>query len=49
MVPFFRRWERLNPMRLLIAKDDFTSRMIMAKILPKLGHEEVAVADGAET
>lgn len=35
-------------MRILIAEDDVTSRAVLASVLKKLGHEVVAVVDGAE-
>lgn len=35
-------------MRILLADDDMTSRMILTRMLEKRGHEVIAAADGAE-
>ena len=35
-------------MRILIAEDDAVSRLLLANTLKRLGHEVVAVCDGAE-
>ncbi len=35
-------------MRILIAEDDTTSRVILDEILTRLGHEVVAVTNGQE-
>jgi CheY-like chemotaxis protein len=35
-------------MRILIAEDDFTSRITLVEVLKKHGHEVVATVNGAE-
>ena len=35
-------------MRILIAEDDFTSRLMLAGLVKKEGHEVIATANGAD-
>jgi diguanylate cyclase (GGDEF)-like protein len=37
----------ISPMRILIAEDDLTSRMLLAAVLKKNGHEVIETVDGA--
>ena len=42
------RMRRAEPVRILIADDDLTSRLVLAGVLRKWGHEVVATVDGTE-
>ena len=39
---------RDDPVRILVADDDLTSRLVLAGVLKKWGHEVVATVDGTQ-
>lgn len=48
-VPFPARRVAANPMPILIAEDDATSRIVLERTLQGWGHEVVSTRDGSET